>query len=143
VTHSQACRDLVASFEGLRLNAYQDQNGVWTIGYGHTADVKPGDTCTKEQAEEWLDEDLEEADQAIARLVDVPLTQNQYDAIASLVFNIGEGHFSGSTVRRRLNQNDFSAAAEAILMWRYAGGEVSVGLLHRRQAERKLFLGEP
>lgn len=142
MTHSQACRDLIASFEGLRFTAYKDQNGIPTIGYGHTDGVQMGDICNKQQAEEWLDEDLEEVDQALARLVNVPLTQNQYDALASLVYNIGAEHFSGSTVRRRLNQGNFQAAADAMMMWRYAGGEVSIGLLHRREAERKLFLGE-
>lgn len=142
MTHSQNCVDLVSSFEGCSFVAYQDGNGVWTIGYGHTAGVNPGDTCTRDQAQAWLSEDLQVADNALMQLVDVFLNQNQWDALTSFVFNIGQGHFSHSSCLKDLNSSNMQGAADAILMWKYVAGHVSPGLLRRRTAERALFLKE-
>lgn len=141
MTASAACRALIESFESCRLKAYQDGRGVWTLGTGHTKGVCEGDICTFQQANDWLSEDLQEAESAVNRLVTVPLTQNQFDALVSLVFNIGQGNFEGSTVLRRLNQKSYGAAADAFLMWTKIGGQISAGLVRRREAERKLFSG--
>lgn len=142
MTHSQACTDLVASFEGCSFVAYQDGNGIWTIGYGHTKGVKAGDTCTREQALDWQSEDLETADQALESLVKIPINQNQWDGLTSLVFNIGQGNFSRSTCLKDLNAGDIQAAADAMLLWNKVAGKVSSGLVRRRAAERSLFLKE-
>jgi lysozyme len=138
--HSPQCVSLVASFEGMELRAYQDQGGIWTLGYGHTADVKEGDTCTQQQAEAWLSEDLETADIAVNKAVTVPLTQNHFDALVSLCFNIGQGNFAKSTLVRILNAGSIQAAADQFLVWDKVGGQTNAGLLRRRNAERALFL---
>lgn len=140
MTHSENATKLVAQFEGLSLHAYQDQGGIWTIGYGHTQGVKAGDICTTEQALIWLGGDLGVADAALARLATVPLTQNEYDALTSLVFNIGQGNFAKSTVLGQLKQGFYPEAADAILMWNKVAGVVNNGLVRRRAAERALFL---
>jgi lysozyme len=125
------------------LEAYKDQRGIPTIGYGHTGGVLMGDRCTQERAEAWLAEDVGTAERAISRLVTAGLLQNQFDALVSLVYNIGEGNFAESTVLRKLNILDYRAAAEAILMWNKTGGQVNAGLQRRREAERALFLTPP
>lgn len=140
MTTSAAGRERIERFEERRTVAYRDQRGIPTIGYGHTLDVKMGDSCTPEQADEWLAEDLEAAEHCINRLVTTTLSQNQFDALVSLVFNIGCGNFADSTVRRRLNALDYAGAADAILMWNKAAGETNQGLVNRREAERELFL---
>lgn len=147
MTHSDAASLFVAQFERLELVAYPDGNQIWTLGYGHTWGVKEGDTCTKEQALQWLSEDLGVADGAVSRLVTVSLTQNEFDALVSLVFNIGQGRFAKSTCLRLLNQNFKAAAINSIATyendewhgWVYVAGQVSKGLVTRRQAEQKLF----
>ncbi len=140
MTTSPNGRKLIESFEGLRLTAYLDQRGIATCGYGHTASVKMGDTCTPEQADEWLAGDLATAEGAVNRLVKVPLTQNQFDALVSLCFNIGQGNFAESTVLRDLNGGYIIPAACAILDWNKTNGQVNSGLVNRRNAEKALFL---
>jgi lysozyme len=140
MTTSPAGRKLIESFEGCRLTAYQDQRGILTIGYGHTASVKLGDTCTPQQADEWLTGDLATAEGAVNRLVRVPLAQNQFDALVSLCFNIGQGNFAESTVLRLVNGGSVEGSAEAFLMWDKVGGQANVGLFNRRTAEKTLFL---
>lgn len=138
--------ELIKSFEGLRLVAYDDGGGVWTIGYGHTKGVKRGDTCTMEQAEAWLVEDVEEAEDAVKKWVDVPLVQDQFDALVSFVFNVGPGKpglnkgFYSSTMRRLLNQSDYIGASNEFPRWNKDNGKVVAGLTRRREAERRLFL---
>lgn len=141
---------LIKRFEGLRLGAYRDVAGVWTIGYGHTGeDVRPGDLITRERAEELLRVDLMRFESGVRNRVSVPLNQNEFDALVSLAFNIGLDAFSRSTVRRRLNAHNRTGAADAFLMWKLAdldrngkteAHEVSPGLKRRREAERALFL---
>lgn len=133
-------RALIETFEGLELKAYKDGNGIPTIGYGHTQGVCMGDTCTKEQANAWLSEDLRTAEHAIGSLVKAPLNQNQYDALVSLCYNIGQGHFAQSTVLRELNQGHTQQAADGFLMWNRVAGKVTPGLMNRREQERALFL---
>lgn len=135
----------IAGFEGLSLVAYPDpQSGgpPWTIGFGHTHGVKEGDTCTLEEAYDLLDQDLMIAEDAIARQVKVPLTQGEYDALASFIHNFGETKFAKSTLLRLLNQMRYDAAAEEFLKWVSPGSSVEAGLTRRRRAERELFLGD-
>lgn len=103
-----------------------------------------GQTCTQEQADVWLAGDLLTAETAVQHELppDLELTQNQFDALISLVYNIGQGNFYISTVRRKLSQvpPDYPGAAEAFLMWSKTGGQTNPGLLRRRQAEMALFL---
>lgn len=139
--------DLIKKHEGLRLKAYMPtKNDVWTIGYGHTHTAKRGMKITAEEAERLLRVDIKWVEEAIAKYVKVPLTQNQYDALASLIFNIGAGAFARSTVLRKLNASDIEGAADAFLMWnkqrnRKTGKlEPLRGLTRRRNEERALFL---
>lgn len=146
MTTSDAGRKMIENFEGCALTAYQDQRGIWTIGFGHVdpAVVKEGLTCTQGEADAWLAYDLKTAESAVNRDVKVPLNQNQFDALVSLTYNIGSGNFLESTVLRRLNLGpDYEGAADAILMWDKTDGEVNPGLVNRRTAERTLFLTPP
>lgn len=140
MTHSEKATALVIEFEGFSAVAYEDGGGRWTIGYGHAEGVQPNDTCTKLEAVAWLDADLVVADDAIASLVTVPINQNQWDALTSFVYNIGQGNFSVSTVHVRINGGDMQGAADAMLWWNKVDGHVSAGLIRRRTAERRLFL---
>lgn len=143
MTSSEACAALVKKFEGFRPTAYKCSNGVWTLGYGHTRDVKPGDTCTTAQALAWLVEDMADAVKAVNDLVKVPLKQNQFDALASFVFNNGRGAFAESTMLELLNQGSYTLAAMQFDRWVYVGPKgkkrKETGLITRRAAERKLF----
>jgi lysozyme len=134
---------LTKSFEGCRLVAYQDQAGVWTIGYGHTRDVKAGDTCTQEQADKWLLEDIAFAENCVNSKVKVPLIQSQFDALVDFVFNLGCGAFRSSTLLKFVNKGDFKQASQEFKKWDHAGGKVVAGLLKRRQAEEQLFSPQP
>ncbi len=141
---NQAGLDLIKMFEGLRLEAYVDAVGIWTIGYGHTKGVRAGMVITEEKAEQFLREDLADAEGAVSRLVKVPVNGNEFSALASLVFNIGSGNFQRSTVLRRLNAEDRVGAADAIEWWNKGrvNGVLTVlpGLVRRRAAEKALFL---
>ena len=140
LSYSEKGLALTEQFEGLRLEAYQDSVGVWTIGYGHTGpDVHAGLTITQEQASALLLQDAGTAVAAVNRLVTVPLTQNQFDALVDFVFNLGSGNFAKSTLLRELNAGNTAAAAAQFLVWNRAGGVVLPGLTRRRQAEAELF----
>lgn len=132
--------ELIKKYEGLELDAYLCPAGVWTIGYGHTGDVKPSQTCSKEEAIGWLKEDVKWAERAVQELSEVFLTQSQFDALVSLVFNIGRGNFASSTLLRKLNAEDYEGAADEFPKWRKAGGKVLRGLELRRAEEREMFL---
>ena len=125
--------------EGCSLIAYRDSVGVWTIGYGHTNGVLPGDTCTPLKAELWLLDDLQNALHAVEDNVKVPLTQEQLSALVDFVFNVGEGNFEHSTLLKKINALDFEGAAEEFKKWDHAGGKVLVGLTRRRAEEEALF----
>ena len=137
--YSKTGEELTESFEGLRLVAYQDSVGVWTIGYGHTRDVAEGMVCTSDQALQWLTEDTQSAVNAVNRLVTVSLTQSEFDALVDFVFNLGSGAFAGSTMLRLLNSGDMVRAAGQFDLWDHAGGVVVAGLLRRRMAENAEF----
>lgn len=138
---SQACIDLVKASEGCRLTAYRDAVGILTIGYGSTGGIKEGQTITQEQAEAMLVDDLDAAADAVRKLVTVPLTQGQFDALCDFVFNLGEGRLRDSTLLRLLNQGRYGEAAAQFRFWVMAGGHPLPGLVKRRAAERAMFEG--
>jgi len=136
---------LLKRFEGLELEAYQDIAGVWTIGYGHTgSDVQPGQRITEREAEALLRRDLRPREDAVDRFVNVPLNQNEFDALVSFVYNVGAQAFRGSTALKRLNRGARMAAADALTWWNKAtvGGVLReiLGLTRRRAAEKALFV---
>jgi len=140
--------DAIKDHEALKLTAYlPTKNDVWTIGWGHTKTAKQGMVITEAQAEQLIRDDLAWVEDAIDNLVKVTLTQNQRDALGSLIFNIGATSFSKSTVLRKLNAKDYLGAADAFLMWdkqkdKQTGEMVRLkGLTKRRQQERNLFNG--
>lgn len=130
----------IESLEGIKLQAYADSSGVWTIGVGHTAGVKQGDTCNQQQVDQWLLEDLGVAEACINDCVTVPLSQNQYDALVSFTFNVGCHAFRTSTLLVLLNRGQIAGAANQFLAWNRAGGNAVTGLTNRRIRERELFL---
>lgn len=132
--------NLIKSFEGLRLSAYKCPAGVWTIGYGHTGNVKPFDVVTEKQAEDILKNDLIKFEKVINDFVSVELNQNQFDALVSFVFNVGANAFKKSTMLKFLNANHFPLAAGQFDRWVYIKGEKSNGLINRRKKEKELFL---
>ncbi len=132
-TTNDAGLKLIESFEGLRLTAYQDSVGIWTIGYGHTKGVKQGQTITQQQAEAFLQQDLAVAEAAVNRL-GLTLSDNQFAALVSFTFNLGAGNLT------KLLKNGLAAAADRILLFDHAGGKALPGLTRRRTAERALFL---
>jgi GH24 family phage-related lysozyme (muramidase) len=133
---------LIKSFEGLRLQAYQDAVGVWTIGYGTTRGVTPDLEITQEQAETLLQEDLNKFEQAVNSVTTVPLNDNQFSALVSFTYNVGAGALQNSTLLKLLNDGDIQGAADEFPRWNKAGGRELAGLTRRRQAERALFLGQ-
>lgn len=132
--------ELIKSFEDCKLEAYQDSVGVWTLGVGHTGpDVFRGRTITQKEADALLRKDLAAAERCVNMSTNVELTQHEFDALTSLVFNIGCGAFRGSTLLRKLNDSLHDAAAEQFGRWNKAGGQELAGLTRRREAERNLF----
>ncbi|HHQ4314343.1 TPA: lysozyme [Serratia fonticola] len=134
---------LIKSFESLELKAYPDPGTggkPFTIGWGRTKGVKPGDRITEQQAETFLAEDLAVFELTVNSAVKVPVTQNQFDALVSLAFNIGGANFAGSTLVKKLNAGDPRGAADQFLRWKFADGKEMRGLVRRRAAERELFL---
>jgi lysozyme len=138
-------RKKLTAREGVRLKAYKDSVGVWTIGVGHTSMAGPpkvtsGLTITNAESDAIFARDLVKYENAVNKSVKVPLTQNQFDALTSLCFNIGPTAFAKSTLVRKLNAGDVQGAANAFLSWNKAGGKVIPGLVTRRKAERAQFL---
>lgn len=140
MNYSSAGLALTEASEGCELGAYQDSGGVWTIGYGHTADVMPGDTCTQQQASAWLAEDTQWAADAVSQYVTAPLTQSEFDALVDFTFNLGVGSLVHSTLLRLLNSLDYLGAANEFPKWNMAGGRVLPGLVTRRAGEQAMFL---
>ncbi|CAO99379.1 lysozyme (plasmid) [Azospirillum brasilense] len=135
---------IVKEAEGLYLTAYRCPAGVPSVGWGHTAGVKMGQTISRAQAEAYLAADMAEAAAAVDRLVKVPITDNQRGALSSFVMNLGAGNLQESTLLRLLNQRDYAGAADQFGRWVYAtvnGVKTELpGLVKRRAAERALFL---
>jgi lysozyme len=132
---------LIKKFEGLELNAYRCAAGVWTIGYGHTKDVERGDVWTEAQADAALKHELIEFEGYINDLVECSLTQNQFDALVSWVYNLGPANLQASTLLKKLNASDYEDVPSQLKRWNKAGGKVLEGLIRRREAEALLFQG--
>jgi len=138
---------IVKSFEGLRLQAYQDSVGIWTIGYGHTSmagppDVNPGMVITEAQADQILRRDLDLFEAGVTRGIAIATNSDQFSAMVSFAFNVGLSAFRDSTLLRKHNAGDFAGAANEFLRWVYAGGQFLPGLERRRKAERALYLSQ-
>ncbi len=133
---------LIKSFEGLRLKAYKDAVGIWTIGYGTTRGVRPGQVISEAQAVQFLQADLTRFEKSIHPVIKTPINDNQFSALACFTYNVGPGAFRSSTLLRKLNAGDIRGAADELLRWDKAGGRTLAGLTRRRKAERALFLGE-
>lgn len=129
--------ELIRDREGCRLKSYLDSVGVWTIGVGHTGGVTENDRCTEEQALAWLAEDLEWSEAAVNIGVGVPLAQHQYDALVSFIFNVGQGAFAASTMRRMLNEGaPMERVAAQFDRW-----NIPPEIISRRMGEKAQFLG--
>lgn len=135
---SPAGLDIIKHAEGLELKAYQDTGGVWTIGYGHTAGVRPGQVITEAIADKLLAEDVADAEAAVRRLFPIT-TQNQFDALVSFTYNLGEGQVKESTLRRLHNEGDYAGARAQFSRWRFDDGRELPGLVKRRTAEAALY----
>ena len=134
---------LIKSFEGLRLKAYRDAVGIWTIGYGTTRGVQPNMSISEAEAEQLMRDDLIRFEQAINSAISVPINDNQFSALVSFTYNVGSGAFRDSTLLKRLNgRQDIRKTADEFPRWNKAGGRILHGLTRRRHAERALFLGE-
>ena len=129
-------------FEGCELQAYQDAVGVWTIGYGHTKNVKEGMTVSKEQADNMLLNELDEYCEYVEKAVEVNLEQNQFDALVSWTYNLGPSNLNSSTMLKVLNSKDYDEVPHEMKRWNKAGGKVLQGLVRRREAEALLFQGK-
>lgn len=130
---------LIKRWEGLKLTAYLCPAKVWTVGYGSTGKhVKPGMTITEPEAEALLRKDLARFEQKVSTLAKHP-TQEQFDAMVALAFNIGEDGFARSSVLKAHNAGDFVRAAQAFGMWVRGGGRTLKGLVNRRADEAALY----
>jgi lysozyme len=130
---------LTEQFEGCRLDAYQDQGGVWTNGYGNTHGVVPGSTITQGQADSDLLANVQNSVNDINQLVTVRLTQGEFDALVDFDFNLGRGRLAGSSLLRLLNAGDVAGAAAQFEAWDLCDGKKVAGLLRRRFAEKDRF----
>lgn len=133
---------LIKKFEGCKLESYLCSADVWTLGFGHTRGVKEGDSCTQEQAEQTLVDDLFEFEKYVHKHVNVALDQNQFDALVAWTFNLGPTNLRESTLLKRVNEERFSDVPTEIRRWNRAGGEVVQGLVRRRAAEALLWQGK-
>ena len=137
--------EFVKKFEGLATKAYICPAGKNTIGWGHTKGVRMGDTISQSLADKILQDDYQECESLVKKLVTVPLNANQMGALCSFVFNLGQGALMGSTLLRKLNTGDYRGAAFEFEKWVYARDPktgiriVLPGLERRRKAERQLF----
>jgi lysozyme len=139
---SQKGLNFIKSWEGCVLGAYRCSAGVLTIGYGHTKTTKANQVITFNEAERLLKLDVQDSVGAVNRLVKVRLSQNQFDALVSFTFNVGIGAFERSTLLKKLNNGDIRGAASEFLRWTRAAGKEVLGLVNRRESERRLFLLE-
>lgn len=133
---------LIRHFEGCSLDAYLCPAGVWTIGYGHTREVKEGDVIDQEGAEALLIEDLEEFEGYVNSMTEIALKQNEFDALVSWTFNLGPTNLKTSTMLNRINYGPLSDVPYQMQRWNKAGGKVLAGLTKRRAAEAALWEGK-
>lgn len=135
---SSAGLDIIKQAEGLELKAYRDTGGILTIGYGHTRGVKAGQVITEAIADQLLAEDVADAEATVRRLFPIT-TQNQFDALVSFTYNLGEGQVKESTLRRLHNEGDYAGARAQFARWRFDNGRELPGLVKRRAAEAALY----
>jgi len=131
---------LVRQSEGCKLTAYRDGGGVWTIGYGHTAEAKEGLVWTQEQAERALTTDLQNAAMGLFSLIKAKLTDKQMAALISLAFNVGPSALKGSTLINAVNDGRWADVVRQFIAWDHDGGREVKGLLHRRLTEAATYL---
>lgn len=136
---SDACVQLIKTFEGLSTSAYVCPAGVLTIGYGHTRDVEKGQVITEKRATVLLMEDLASVAEEVTRILGTQVSQNEFDALCSFTFNLGSGSLLKSTLLKKLKAGDRQGAAQEFLKWNKAGGRSLAGLTRRREAEKRLF----
>lgn len=139
MTPSPALVDFVAAWEGFRSTAYQDVVGIWTIGYGFTMGVQPGDTMTLAEANAKLEQTLYSFGKTLETFMQREPSQQQFDALTSLAYNCGVGRIGRSGVMDRFNRGDDEGAAERMTWWNKAGGRELAGLTRRREAERAIY----
>jgi lysozyme len=139
---SQEGISLIKKFEGCELEAYKCAAGVWTIGYGHTKDVKEGDSILKEDAESMLVHELQKYCNDVDIAVKVDLKQNEFDALVSWTYNLGLTNLNSSTMLRVLNEGKHDEVPAQIKRWNKASGQVKQGLVRRREAEALMFEGK-
>ncbi len=140
---SEEGKSLIKKFEGCETEAYLCSAGVPTIAFGRTKNVKMGDTCTQEQADAWLEEELEEYTGYVLDAVTQPLDQNQLDAMVAWTYNLGPTNLRSSTLLRVLNEGKMQEVPQQMRRWNKAKGKVLPGLERRRLAESMLFEGDP
>ena len=131
--------ELIKHFEGCVLNAYKCPAGVWTIGYGHTKDVQPGDEWSESHADHMLEVEMEEYEGYVNNSVTAPINQDQFDALVSWVYNLGGGNLNASTMLKVLNAGQYEEVPAQMMRWNKAGGKTLDGLIRRREAESLLF----
>ena len=145
---SEAGIELIKGFEGFREHAYQDQGGIWTIGYGYTKGVKEGDTITEKKATENLKIHTSLTEEFLYKNIMVPLTQYQFDALVCFIYNIGETNFRGSRLHQLLNHSCYEAVPGEMMRWKYYTDPktkeklISEGLESRRRLEGLVWLNE-
>jgi len=133
---------LIKSFEGCKLEAYLCAANVPTIAWGRTKDVKMEDTCTQEQADKWLEEEIVEYEDHVHKAVEMPLSQHQFDSLVSWTYNLGPSNLNSSTMLKVLNKGEYEDVPAQIKRWNKASGVVKEGLIRRREAEALLFEGK-
>ncbi|RXJ79808.1 muraminidase [Aliarcobacter skirrowii] len=136
--------ELIKEFEGFSSSAYLCSAGKWTIGYGNTfwedkTPVKKGDEISKTKATELITKIANEFARDVATLIQIDVTQNQFDALVSLAYNIGLGAFKSSTLLNQLNKGNFIGAGQEFLRWNKSNGKPLLGLTRRREREKLLF----
>lgn len=134
--------ELIKMFEGLKLKVYKCPKGKLSIGYGHTKTVKPDMIITEEEANKLLLEDIKNVESHINKVIIVPLTQNQLDALCSFVYNVGVGNFKRSTLLKKLNKGLYEEAAKELLKWDKVNNKPLKGLTKRRKIEYEIFLSK-
>jgi lysozyme len=153
---SQKCIEQIKKDEGVRNRPYQCPALLWTVGVGHVIDPNHAKVpladrkqlpipagwdrvLSADEIDEILRKDLNRFEAGVLRLIKVPLTQGQFDALVSFSFNVGLGNLQNSTLRMKVNRSEFEAAAEQFLVWTKAGGKVLPGLVKRRTHEKEMF----
>ena len=131
--------ELIREYEGLRLKAYRCPGQIWTIGYGHTRTVTSNMIITEDEAEGLLKDDVYDAQRAVSRLIQVPLSDNQFSALVSFTFNVGITNLKKSTLLKLLNRGWYEQVPAQLMRWTKSRGESLGGLSRRRAAESRLW----